>query len=624
MNRLRSGIVKQFVYSALVLLFSCRASALPSIDHVAHGDVTLNPETSTSLQINQTTNQAILNWHDFNIAAGEKVHFQQPANAMCLNRIDASNGMSAIAGELSATSKIILINNAGIVFTDTAQVNVGGIIASAVDVADANFLHGSKLKFDRFTNAPGAIINRGTINVQDNGLVALLGGSVTNDGAIVAKYSQIVLESGNGFALDFLGNGVINFAMDAEMPQPTAGLVLDENGQALQNGVNVSGKIINDGGDVVIVAAAVSGVFDNLINMSGEIRAQRISKTTNGVMLIGDGTGAVNVTGKIDVSGVGNDVAGGSIVAVSDAVNISDTAELDMSGGAVGGWLGLGDSHGHVKTFTMDSPKASYSINNKSNKEDSVVASITTGLALKQFNDYKQNTAFTAPIATIKISNVDGSDTARAVSIDISYNDTNLNFRSMKPEDHVLVHEFLNSQPLVRAKYANGEIVSAEYTEKRIEVLSDRFNADVADGCFMHGGFIVTDKDTGEFLGMVNSGTSLQAGITEIAGLYRADSWSHKPGNLYADYNLPQDQFLHKDYQGLATATVAALVQYTEALKADNYKIKGEEMTAIRAGSRIDNPGAWKALAKNEFDLKSVRLGDYGVDIRYRTEYDLK
>lgn len=79
-----------------------------------------------------------------------------------------------------------------------------------------------------------------------------------------------------------------------------------------------------------------------------------------------------------------------------------------------------------------------------------------------------------------------------------------------------------------------------------------------------------------------------------------------------------------KEYSGVATAAVCGLVQYTEQLKKDNYTIKGEEMTAMRASAAVDNPGAWKALAKADFDLTAVRMYDYGADVRFRLEHGLQ
>ena len=586
--------------------------ALPTVDQIVAGDVIVDAANTAAgkLEIVQGSAQAIVNWHDFNIGAQEAVHFLQGANGVCLNRINAANGMSEIAGMLSATGKIILINNAGILFTDTASVNVGGIIASAVDTSEKNPFNSSSLRFNQPSEISGAIINRGVINVADNGLVALLGSSVVNDGVIAARYGQVLLEAGQAFTLDFNGDGVLNFAIDMQSPEPTRAAVLDEKGKPIQHAVDMTGQIINDYGNVVIMANAAPGIFDKLINMSGEIRATHLQKTQSGVLLIGAEHGVVDLNGKIDVA------EGGGIVVVGNEVNIADTAKFD----GTAGWLALGDTSGKVKKFDLHPENNLYVGKHLTTNTDLQIPSVTTAFAIKTFYDYKHGLKFEAPLVNINI--IDNADKTRTVEMDLSYNGANYHLRSIRPEDYMLVQTYLNSQPLVRSKYANRQTVDVEATKKRVQTLADRFNQDVTDGCYMHGGFIITDKDTNQFLGMINSGTSLDKGITEIAGLSRPDAWSHKPVDLKTAYNIPEQDFLQKEYNGLASAMVSAIVQYTEQLKNANITIRGDEITAIRAHALVENTGGWKALAKNGFDLDSIRMiKDWGTDVRYRLEH---
>ncbi|HSX20806.1 MAG TPA: filamentous hemagglutinin N-terminal domain-containing protein, partial [Gammaproteobacteria bacterium] len=128
----KSNVFK-FITNITLLACMCVGTevlALPMLDQVVNGDVSISQSISSelsSLQINQQTDKAILDWNSFNIAAQEGVHFQQPLNGVCLNRIDAVNGMSQIQGALSATGKIYLINQAGILFSESAKINVGTI-----------------------------------------------------------------------------------------------------------------------------------------------------------------------------------------------------------------------------------------------------------------------------------------------------------------------------------------------------------------------------------------------------------------------------------------------------------------------------------------------------------------
>ena len=80
---------------------------------VTSGMATITNPTTNSEQINQTSRNAIINWQSFNIGAGQKTHFQQPAGGITLNRINSQQGASQIYGTLTATGEIILVNSSG-------------------------------------------------------------------------------------------------------------------------------------------------------------------------------------------------------------------------------------------------------------------------------------------------------------------------------------------------------------------------------------------------------------------------------------------------------------------------------------------------------------------------------
>ncbi len=79
---------------------------------------------------------------------------------------------SQIYGRLSANGQVFLVNPAGIFFSPTAQVNVGGLVASTLNITDEDFLAGNHA-FARSGTA-GRIVNEGTITAADGGYVAFL------------------------------------------------------------------------------------------------------------------------------------------------------------------------------------------------------------------------------------------------------------------------------------------------------------------------------------------------------------------------------------------------------------------------------------------------------------------
>jgi filamentous hemagglutinin len=108
---------------------------------------------SNLLVVNQNQPQAIINWNSFNIGATAAVRFNQgtgtpgtatwkPDNSfVSLNRIYDGNP-SLIYGSLSANGSVYLINRNGILFGPNSQVNVHGLVASALNITDVDFKQG--------------------------------------------------------------------------------------------------------------------------------------------------------------------------------------------------------------------------------------------------------------------------------------------------------------------------------------------------------------------------------------------------------------------------------------------------------------------------------------------------
>ena len=110
---------------SVMLTLGANVYALPTDGVVAAGGATINSTASTTT-INQSTQNAIINWQSFNIAPGQTVQFVQPnGNSVTLNRVVGANP-SSILGNLSANGKIFLVNPNGILFGQGASVNVGG------------------------------------------------------------------------------------------------------------------------------------------------------------------------------------------------------------------------------------------------------------------------------------------------------------------------------------------------------------------------------------------------------------------------------------------------------------------------------------------------------------------
>src|SRR5581483_658248 len=173
----------------------CSVHAGPTGGTVVAGQGTIN-QTGGTTTVQQQSQSLSLNWQGFSVAPTETVQFVQPSTtAIALNRV-IGNDASQIYGHLTANGQVFLINPNGVLFAPSAQVNVGGLVASSLNISDADFLAGN-YKFQTGSSssstspAPASVINQGTIAASAGGSVALLGGQVSNQGTITAQLGTV-------------------------------------------------------------------------------------------------------------------------------------------------------------------------------------------------------------------------------------------------------------------------------------------------------------------------------------------------------------------------------------------------------------------------------------------------
>ena len=264
------------------------AYALPEGGQVAAGQVAITTAGST-MTIAQQTAQAIINWQNFGIGSGEAVHINQPnSQAILLNRVIGSNP-SEIFGQLTANGQVILVNPNGVFFRPGSSVDVGGLTASTLNIANEDFLKG-QLRFAGDSQNP--VINAGTITAQ-NGYVNLLAKEVVNEGIIAAQTGSVNLAAGSGMSLDYNGDGKMTVAV-------TDG--------AYQSAVTNKKLIQADGGLVVMTASGKDALMDSAVNNSGMIQANTLGEATGQISLTGDN---IATTGAISADGGSNNITTG-------------------------------------------------------------------------------------------------------------------------------------------------------------------------------------------------------------------------------------------------------------------------------------------------------------------------
>ncbi|HYA47737.1 MAG TPA: filamentous hemagglutinin N-terminal domain-containing protein, partial [Burkholderiales bacterium] len=322
-NLLATAVVLAFMPLAMP-----PAQAGPTGGQVVSGSGSISQSGSTT-NIQQSSQNLSLNWQTFNIGAPETVNFLQPSSsAIAVNRIFDING-SQIFGHLNANGQIYLINPNGILFGQGAQVNVGGLVASTLDLNDAS-LNGPTRTFSG--NGTGSVVNQGTINAANGGYVALLGNTVRNEGVITAQLGTVALGAGSAATLTFNGDSLVKMQVDQSVLNALA-----ENG----------GLIRADGGTVLMSARAKDALLASVVNNTGVIEARTVENVNGTIVLDGGDSGVVSVTGSLDASGTGAGQTGGTVKVLGDKVGLFDNASVNVSGDAGGGTALIGgDLHG--------------------------------------------------------------------------------------------------------------------------------------------------------------------------------------------------------------------------------------------------------------------------------------
>ena len=306
--------------------FTSFAQQLPAGGSVAAGGVTIGTPQNGTLNINQSTNQGIINWNAYSIGVGGTVNYNQPgASAATLNRVTSSTP-SSIAGTINAPGTVLLVNPNGIAITKSGVINTGSFSASTLGITNEDFLAGRYNFQGNGASAP--VSNAGRINVSDGGFVGLLGGRASNRGVISAKLGKVGLGSGERATIDLYGDGFLSVTV----PSNQTAIGKDGRGRPL---VSNPGTINANGGFVNLSAATAANALRNAVNIPGTIRANSVGVQNGKIVLNGGAGGIVNVGGRLAANG-GKRGNGGSIAVAGAKINIPGKITANgKSGGQV-------------------------------------------------------------------------------------------------------------------------------------------------------------------------------------------------------------------------------------------------------------------------------------------------
>lgn len=321
-----SDACQVLAYSLLLshLSFIPYVHADPTGGEIIGGTGSINQSGLTTI-IDQTSSRMAINWDSYNIAADERVQYNQSSvSDISLNLILGNTG-SEIHGQIDALGQVILVNTNGILFSETSTLNVGGLIASGLSISPSDFMNGEYI-FNEVLGKDGTVINRGLINASLGGNVALIGKQVTNEGVINANLGSAILASGKQAVLTFDDQALIGVRVTREILQDELGI---------DPAVINSGEINAQGGRVLLTASASRDVFSQAVN-SGDIKqSSSVLVNEDGSFSLSAGANVVN-SGHISVDATSVNSDAGDVVIIGENITHTGSITADSNSGAAG------------------------------------------------------------------------------------------------------------------------------------------------------------------------------------------------------------------------------------------------------------------------------------------------
>ena len=167
----------RFNYNTIALAAAClcnaavwaqttpAANTLPSGGKVVGGNASLSSSGNT-LNVNQSSNRAAIEWKSFNLGSDARINFIQPsASSVTLNRV-VGGDPSQIMGRINATGQVFLVNPGGVIFGPTSQVDVGGLVVTTHGISNDDFMAG-KTGFSG-NGSKSSVVNQGQLKATVN------------------------------------------------------------------------------------------------------------------------------------------------------------------------------------------------------------------------------------------------------------------------------------------------------------------------------------------------------------------------------------------------------------------------------------------------------------------------
>ena len=294
--------------------------SLPKEPIVVAGKVELE-SLGNQLQVKQFTQKAAIQWKEFNIGKDASLEFLQPnSQSSILNKV-SNTDPSFILGKISSNGNVFVTNRNGIFFGKNATVDVGGLVASSLEIEMDDFINNEFL-FKKSIKG-GQIVNEGKLSSAPGGFVALLADDVRNSGIVLAEKGTVALASGGQIELKFAEeNNLEGIKVDAS------------DWDALVENKNV---IEAEEGLIILSANAKSKLRGGIVNNSGRILAKGILRKGGRIILTAQENGEISNSGLVDAS---SKTAEGGVVTMEGRKILIDSSSItDVSGKKGGGMV---------------------------------------------------------------------------------------------------------------------------------------------------------------------------------------------------------------------------------------------------------------------------------------------
>ncbi|BBO92852.1 filamentous haemagglutinin family protein [Desulfosarcina ovata] len=343
-------------YGSSGTLVQPSANQLPVIQSIVSNVSSLEQVGNNKLIVHQTNDKAVLEWKSFDIGANAWTHFDQQGNTnwSALNRIYDQNP-SQIFGRLTADGSVYLINQNGILFSQGSSVDVHGLVASSLNIAQDAF-EDDLMTFaaENYQGVEGydasavAVSNHGTIETDNDGTVMLIASTVENNGTITAPLGTIILAAGSEVAVtenETTGGETYTVSYSGSATDQAVNFA-DGSLDAYSGYIGMFGQVVNQEGLVKAVTAirqkgqVVLKAKEALVLAEGSLTSSPISESDETVT-----ESSTFSTGKITLESEGTIDVKGSIVAPSGDIVLSGDERVYLDSNALvdvsGSWVVL-------------------------------------------------------------------------------------------------------------------------------------------------------------------------------------------------------------------------------------------------------------------------------------------